>query len=61
MHSIKIQVYSAEVPNLCVVDLPSLNRIPMVGMQENVEKINHSNVERYGMDEKTINLVVSEC
>lgn len=52
------QVFSHTCPDLTLVDLPGIVRIPLPGQPENIEKITKAMCHRYVSDSRTIILVV---
>jgi hypothetical protein len=55
---IVLHVTSHTCPNLMLVDLPGLTRIPMAGQPDNIEQITKSMAARYCQDSRTIILCV---
>ena len=52
------QVFSHTCPDLTLVDLPGIVRIPLPGQPDNIEKITKAMCHRYVSDSRTIILVV---
>lgn len=55
---IVLQIFSFNCPDLTVIDLPGITRIPIAGQDKNIEQITKSLVTRYCRDERTIILAV---
>ena len=53
-----LQVYSADCPDLTIIDLPGITRIPIGDQPKNIEEITKNMVRRYCEDERTIILCV---
>lgn len=55
---IVLRIYSANCPDLTVIDLPGITRIPIGDQDKNIEKITKGLVTKYCKDERTIILCV---
>lgn len=55
---IVLNVYSHTCPDLTLIDLPGITRIPIAGQPENIEKITRAMAHRYVSDHRTIILCV---
>lgn len=53
-----LQVYSHTCPDLTLIDLPGITRIPIPGQPENIEQITRAMCSRYCSDSRTIILCV---
>jgi vacuolar protein sorting-associated protein 1 len=55
-----LTIHSAECPDLTIIDLPGITRIPLKGSDQNlnVEKLTTDMASRYCTDERTIILCV---
>jgi dynamin 1-like protein len=53
-----LQVYSPHCPDLTVIDLPGITRIPIGNQPKDIERITKEMVTRYCKDERTIILAV---
>ena len=55
---IVLSVYSHTCPDLTLVDLPGITRIPIEGQPDNIEQITRAMANRYVSDSRTIILCV---
>lgn len=55
---IVLNVYSHTCPDLTLIDLPGITRIPIAGQPDNIEKITRAMAHRYVSDSRTIILCV---
>lgn len=55
---IVLQVYSNTCPDLTLIDLPGITKIPIAGQPENIEKVTRAMCHRYVADPRTIILCV---
>ena len=55
---ITLSVYSSSVPNLTLIDLPGITRVPIDDQPENIEEITVNMATHYCVDPKTIILCV---
>ena len=55
---IVLKIYSENTPDLTLIDLPGITRIPVGGQPKNIEEVTKSLVTRYCKDERTIILAV---
>ena len=55
---IVLNVYSHTCPDLTLIDLPGITRIPMEGQQKNIEQVTKAMATRYVQDPRTIILCV---
>jgi vacuolar protein sorting-associated protein 1 len=55
---IVLQIYSHTCPDLTLIDLPGITRIPIAGQDENIEKVTKDMCNRYVGDPRTIILCV---
>lgn len=53
-----LRIYSSNCPDLTVIDLPGITRIPIGDQPKNIERITKDLVTRYCKDERTIILCV---
>jgi replication fork clamp-binding protein CrfC len=53
-----LTVFSADCPDLTIVDLPGITRIAIGGQPKNIEEITKSMVTKYCSDPKTVILAV---
>lgn len=51
-------VYSANCPNLTIIDLPGLTRISIESQVENIHEVTQKMIRKYMMEENTIILCV---
>jgi dynamin 1-like protein len=55
---IVLQIYSHTCPDLTLIDLPGITRIPIAGQDQNIEKVTKDMCHRYVGDPRTIILCV---
>jgi len=55
---IVLSVYSHTCPDLTLVDLPGITRIPIEGQPDNIEQVTRAMANRYVSDSRTIILCV---
>jgi len=55
---IVVNIYSQTCPDLTLIDLPGITRIPLPGQNENIEKVTKEMAARYARDPRTIILAV---
>jgi vacuolar protein sorting-associated protein 1 len=55
---IVLQIFSHTCPDLTLIDLPGITRIPIAGQNQNIEKVTKDMCHRYMSDPRTIILCV---